>query len=742
MRYNTGNPVGPDGSNSPFDLFDNSGVLDLLLSGSSLEYLNRLGIPLRSWLGIMQQVTDYLIAQGYESVYLAYGVGVVVERQTQLVQRNGELYRVMNASDIPLTLTGTWATDAPKLQAVGDSALRQALASSTGSSMVGFRERTVADRLNDTANVKDYGAIADGTYHPLSERFISLVVAQLVYPHATSLTDSIDWAAYQAAINTGCPNVYAPGGHYVLNKGTICNRHINYMADGVATRIDLSMAGAGGAILTQGDLTQIGNLGANVVRGDRKLTFSAAPDVVPGDVVILYNPTDGSWLTDRPSYRAGEMFRVHSVSGNDVIVYGNSTSNYASASMQVYRMRGVNVTVDNMHFSPSDTFSIAAFKVTFGDRVRASRMYASDVTLYTAVEFDRCFDVMAQTISTPNRSPSVNDEYGLTISNCHNYTVSAANGSATRHAVAIGGNDVACCIPNRNGLLYGLILENIDLAADTYAGDMHGNCDNTTYDNCIFRNGVLMSGRNPTIRNSTIYGVSSTSGECVYGTECQGGVYTIENCRLVSYGDGFATGLIHISPSSSLVEGLLLTVRNITVEAPNATANTDVVCLRPRGATQNCNALVTGLQLRAATARSFLRADDQVLATMNSGYLIVDDVFGPAGTALILASAKITSVPTKQMRQTGSVNVSISATPTIAATAQSFRYPYSKMPNACVGVSSQTGSDQGVIGAVAPVPVVYSVSPTAVRPAIVSSSGNFPASGSAKLHWEVSIDEV
>ncbi|MDM9556078.1 hypothetical protein QU926_20910 [Pseudomonas asiatica] len=137
MRYNTGNPVGPDGSSSPFDLHDNSGNIDVWANNRLLEeFPDRLGIPRKTWYGMEKQVTDYLIAQGYESVYLNYAAGVIVERQTQLVQRSGELYRVMNAADIPLTLTGTWATDAPKLQAVGDAALRQALASSTGATMV------------------------------------------------------------------------------------------------------------------------------------------------------------------------------------------------------------------------------------------------------------------------------------------------------------------------------------------------------------------------------------------------------------------------------------------------------------------------------------------------------------------------------------------------------------------------------------------------------------------------------
>lgn len=76
-------------------------------------------------------------ASGYESVYLVYGPGVVVSRQTQLVQKDGELYRVTNAADLPLTLTGTWSTDAPKLMAVGDAALRQSIESAEGYDQIG-----------------------------------------------------------------------------------------------------------------------------------------------------------------------------------------------------------------------------------------------------------------------------------------------------------------------------------------------------------------------------------------------------------------------------------------------------------------------------------------------------------------------------------------------------------------------------------------------------------------------------
>ncbi|WP_430317008.1 SGNH/GDSL hydrolase family protein [Pseudomonas sp. p1(2021b)] len=209
MRYNTGNPVGTDGSSDPRDLYDNAGVIDLLMNGPLGEYLSRLGVPLKSWRGIMQQVTDYLIAQGYESVYLTYGAGVVVERQTQLVQRDGELYRVMNAADIPLTLTGTWATDAPKLQAVGDAALRQALAAPGGANLVEYSESTTYN----AGTVGDALSKLDG----LPDKVDGISSAQDYVVVDALYNGSDETAAYQAAIT----KAIAEGKRYVKVSGDL-----------------------------------------------------------------------------------------------------------------------------------------------------------------------------------------------------------------------------------------------------------------------------------------------------------------------------------------------------------------------------------------------------------------------------------------------------------------------------------------------------------------------------------------
>ncbi|BBR53533.1 hypothetical protein [Pseudomonas putida] len=163
MRYNTGNPVGTDGSSDPRDLYDNSGVIDVFATDRTKRSTpDRLGVERRTIYGMDQDFIEFLGRQGYESVFLAYDAGVIIERQTQLVQRDGELYRAVDVSDLPLTLTGTWATDSANLLAVGDAALRQALAQPDGMNMVGAIEGVVGDFLPSRVHIRKFGVKSDG----------------------------------------------------------------------------------------------------------------------------------------------------------------------------------------------------------------------------------------------------------------------------------------------------------------------------------------------------------------------------------------------------------------------------------------------------------------------------------------------------------------------------------------------------------------------------------------------------
>lgn len=82
---------------------------------------------------------------------------------------------------------------------------------------IGAVPRTQHDKNADMVSVKDFGAKGDGLRHPLSEKFPTLSLARAVYPFVTSLTQSVDWAALQAASNTG-KNVFVPAGIYLCNE--------------------------------------------------------------------------------------------------------------------------------------------------------------------------------------------------------------------------------------------------------------------------------------------------------------------------------------------------------------------------------------------------------------------------------------------------------------------------------------------------------------------------------------------
>lgn len=91
-----------------------------------------------------------------------------------------------------------------------------------------FREndQTIMEKLAFEAeersiNPKRYGAIGDGSSHPLSEMFSSLQEAQTVFPHVASLENEIDWAVIQNCIYIAQETqrrITIPRGIYVLDN--------------------------------------------------------------------------------------------------------------------------------------------------------------------------------------------------------------------------------------------------------------------------------------------------------------------------------------------------------------------------------------------------------------------------------------------------------------------------------------------------------------------------------------------
>ncbi|QXB75898.1 hypothetical protein I6L62_13975 [Enterobacter asburiae] len=85
---------------------------------------------------------------------------------------------------------------------------------------LGAQPRTQHDKNAEYVSAKDYGATGNGTLVPLSSKYETLAAAQVDYPFVTSLSQSLDYAGIQAAINSG-KNVFVPGGPAYFVNATI-----------------------------------------------------------------------------------------------------------------------------------------------------------------------------------------------------------------------------------------------------------------------------------------------------------------------------------------------------------------------------------------------------------------------------------------------------------------------------------------------------------------------------------------
>lgn len=107
---------------------------------------------------------------------------------------------------------------------------------------VGAIFRTFQNKMRDVVDVRDFGAIGDGTLHTLAERYSTLAAAQADFPFVTSLTESIDGTAIQAALNAafnyGLGQAGIGDGTYVVNRS-------------ISMRAGVTLAGDGKVVITQ-----------------------------------------------------------------------------------------------------------------------------------------------------------------------------------------------------------------------------------------------------------------------------------------------------------------------------------------------------------------------------------------------------------------------------------------------------------------------------------------------------------
>lgn len=222
-------------SESPRDLKFNAGKIDEFVTSSDHTYIDRFGVQHYTIEGMRWLAQQAIAEFGYITIdSFEDGNAITLPNQVLRLEATGEYYRWDGPlpKNVPSSSTpestggigpGAWLS-------VGYAALKQQLASSAdgmGDSLVAVKQpysgtvvRTQHDKNAEYVSAKDFGATGNGTLVPLSSKYATLAAAQADYPFVTSLSQSLDYAGIQAAINSG-KNVFVPGGPAYFVNATI-----------------------------------------------------------------------------------------------------------------------------------------------------------------------------------------------------------------------------------------------------------------------------------------------------------------------------------------------------------------------------------------------------------------------------------------------------------------------------------------------------------------------------------------
>lgn len=179
------------------------------------------------------------------------------------------------------------------------------------------------------------GAIGDGGSHPLSNYFTTLAAARVVYPHALALTDELDWAASQKALNqanswsgiygsggayTGSSRggvVYFPLSQYYINRSWYTDARIRLVGDvgsafgGKATNVKASTTGDFTAGMGRYPEKFMLKMGVDQTYGSTIWAHAAAVELMEFDCNFAPGLAAMHW------WNAGEMFWLDRVAARN-----------------------------------------------------------------------------------------------------------------------------------------------------------------------------------------------------------------------------------------------------------------------------------------------------------------------------------------------------------------------------------------------------------------------------------------
>ncbi|HFH3077130.1 right-handed parallel beta-helix repeat-containing protein [Pseudomonas aeruginosa] len=160
MAYDTS--AFPLGSKDPRVLYNNAENMDVATNSVEQERWmdrgpQRAPLPRWTWWGMEQNYNRFISNSAWELPPLVYvdGSPLTVERSSQVIERDGNLYSVKLPATFPVELSGTWSVDEPQLVFRSDQALRQELAEQNGGTLVGWKRTQLSASIDTIQQLAD-----------------------------------------------------------------------------------------------------------------------------------------------------------------------------------------------------------------------------------------------------------------------------------------------------------------------------------------------------------------------------------------------------------------------------------------------------------------------------------------------------------------------------------------------------------------------------------------------------------
>ncbi|HCR1226994.1 TPA: right-handed parallel beta-helix repeat-containing protein [Pseudomonas aeruginosa] len=160
MAYDTS--AFPLGSKDPRVLYNNAENMDVATNSVEQERWmdrgpQRAPLPRWTWWGMEQNYNRFISNSAWELPPLVYvdGSPLTVERSSQVIERDGNLYSVKLPASFPVELSGTWSADEPLLVFRSDQSLRQELAGQDRDAVLGWKRRQLSASIDTIYQLAD-----------------------------------------------------------------------------------------------------------------------------------------------------------------------------------------------------------------------------------------------------------------------------------------------------------------------------------------------------------------------------------------------------------------------------------------------------------------------------------------------------------------------------------------------------------------------------------------------------------